>query len=113
MRIHKREDLRLALGERPSAHAGIELICGAQTILCRQCSKKTASGVGESANRGGAKTVQGKLQRQILFRRLVHFLFQFLPESSHGEKDSLTSGELPRNSKPIQLTATSQGHARP
>src|SRR5208337_672533 len=113
MRIHKREDLRLALGERPSAHTGIELTCRAQTLSRSQFSKKTASRIGESANRGGARTVQSELPGQIGLRRLVHFLFQFLPQSSHGEKNSLTSGELPRNSKPIQLTSTSQSHARP
>src|SRR5208282_5292257 len=113
MRIHEREDLRLTFRKRPAAHAGVELTCRAQAILCRQCGKKTARRVGESANRSSAKTVQSKLPRQIGLRRLVHFLFQLVAESRHSEKYSLTSSELARDSKPNQLAATSQGHARP
>src|SRR5208337_1885032 len=113
MRIHKSEDLRLALGERPSAHAGIELTGGAQTLPRSQFSKKTASRIGKSTNHSGAKTVQSKLPGQIGLRRFVHFRFQIFPECGHGEKNSLASGELPGNSKPTQLAATSQRHARP
>src|SRR5208283_4831240 len=64
MRIHEREDLRLTFRKRPAAHAGVELTCRAQAILCRQCGKKTARRVGESANRSSAKTVQSKLPRR-------------------------------------------------